>query len=178
MPACHAGDRRFESGRVRHHRISLRPVRPPGRGVLLSAGSIRAVRRGPLLVVIGLLAIAVVLPITGGELGFGSASASPSAPATRPSGAPSPSTGTDTSSGATASPSAAPASPSASPSATAVAPGPPEEIAIVPVTQYRSTATATSRKEVADVLAGKSTRYEALELVSGETDEILAALGA
>ena len=135
-------------------------------------------RRGPLLVVIGLLAIAVVLPITGGELGFGSASASPSAPATRPSVAPSPSTGTDTSSGATASPSAAPASPSASPSATAVAPGPPEEIAIVPVTQYRSTATATSRKEVADVLAGKSTRYEALELVSGETDEILAALGA
>ena len=135
-------------------------------------------RRGPLLVVIGLLAIAVVLPITGGELGFGSASASPSAPATRPSVAPSPSTGTDTSSGATPSPSAAPASPSASPSATAVAPGPPEEIAIVPVTQYRSTATATSRKEVADVLAGKSTRYEALELVSGETDEILAALGA
>ena len=135
-------------------------------------------RRGPLLVVIGLLAIAVVLPITGGELGFGSASASPSAPATRPSVAPSPATGTDTSSGATASPSTAPASPSASPSATAVAPGPPEEIAIVPVTQYRSTATATSRKEVADVLAGKSTRYEALELVSGETDEILAALGA
>ena len=28
------------------------------------------------------------------------------------------------------------------------------------------------------MLAGKSTRYDALELVSGETDEILAALGA
>ena len=79
MPACHAGDRRFESGRVRHHRISLRPVRPPGRGVLLSAGSIRAVKRGPLLLVLGLLAIAIALPITGGELGFGSAAASPSA---------------------------------------------------------------------------------------------------
>ena len=78
MPACHAGDRRFESGRVRHHRIYLRPVRPPGRGVLLFAGSIRAVKRAPLLVVIGLLAIAVALPITGGEIGFGSASASPS----------------------------------------------------------------------------------------------------
>ena len=48
----------------------------------------------------------------------------------------------------------------------------------MPVTQYRTTATATSRKEVADVLAGTSTRYDALELVSGETDEILASLGA
>src|SRR5258706_51637 len=34
MPACHAGDRRFESGRVRHPLASIRrPARPPGRGV-------------------------------------------------------------------------------------------------------------------------------------------------
>ena len=39
MPACHAGDRRFESGRVRHtSHLTSRPVRPPGRGVLLPAG--------------------------------------------------------------------------------------------------------------------------------------------
>ena len=37
--------------------------------------------------------------------------------------------------------------------------------------------TSTSPKEVAAVLAGTSTRYEALELVEGEADAILAALG-
>src|SRR6478752_3143932 len=115
MPACHAGDRRFESGRVRHHRIYLRPVRPPGRGVLLSAGSIRAVKRGPLLLVLGLLAIAIALPITGGELGFGSAAASPSAGAVAPSTPP-----TATAAPTTTSPSAsASTTPSASPSAPA-----------------------------------------------------------
>jgi hypothetical protein len=135
------------------------------------------VKRGPLLLVLGLLAIAIVLPITGGELGFGGASPSASAAAAGPTATATSSTGAEPSSEPAASPSGA-ASPSASPSAPTATPGPPGAVAIVPVTQYRTTATGTTRKEVADVLAGTSTRYDALELVAGETDEILAAVGA
>jgi len=47
----------------------------------------------------------------------------------------------------------------------------------VPVTQFRATVGSTTRKEVAAVLAGTSQRYEALELVAGEADAVLAALG-
>ncbi len=50
-------------------------------------------------------------------------------------------------------------------------------VAIVPVTNFRATATSTSRSEVAAVLAGSSKRYDALELVAGEADAILASLG-
>src|SRR6476659_756224 len=107
MPACHAGDRRFESGRVRHLRISLRPVRPPGRGVPLSgvglaAGrrpirgtsvTLRPVKRTQIPVVLGLV-------LAGGQVGlFGAASttgagpsgavasATPTPPATETAGA-------------------------------------------------------------------------------------------
>jgi poly-gamma-glutamate synthesis protein (capsule biosynthesis protein) len=45
------------------------------------------------------------------------------------------------------------------------------------VTQFRSTRVRTTHDEVAAVLAGTSTAYEALELVAGEADAILAALG-
>jgi poly-gamma-glutamate synthesis protein (capsule biosynthesis protein) len=44
------------------------------------------------------------------------------------------------------------------------------------VTQFRSTRLRTTQDEVAAVLAGSSTAYEALELVAGEADAILAAL--
>lgn len=47
----------------------------------------------------------------------------------------------------------------------------------MPVTHFRSTRTTTGSEEVADVLAGTSKRYEALELVAEEADAILAALG-
>jgi hypothetical protein len=70
----------------------------------------------------------------------------------------------------TPSPTASP-SPSPSPTPALVA------VAIVPVTNYRATPTATGWREVEAVLAGTSSRYEALELVASEADAILARLG-
>ena len=71
--------------------------------------------------------------------------------------------------------------PSGSPVATASsAPSPSAPIAdvpIVPVTNFRATPTSTDLTEVKAVLAGASTRYKAVELISGEADAILAALG-
>ena len=48
---------------------------------------------------------------------------------------------------------------------------------VVPVTNFRATPTSTDLTEVKAVLAGASTRYKAVELISGEADAILAALG-
>jgi hypothetical protein len=50
-------------------------------------------------------------------------------------------------------------------------------VPIVPVTNFRSTATSTTKDEVAATLAGTSSRYQAVELISDEADAILAALG-
>ena len=137
-------------------------------------------KRGPLLVVLGLLAVALIAPIAGGELGFGGgASASPSlggaagaSPSRSAQGsvAPSPT-------GSSAAPSAG-ASATAGATPTATAPATIAAVPIVPVTQFRSTATSTTANELATVLAGTSSRYEALELVSSEADAILAELGA
>jgi poly-gamma-glutamate synthesis protein (capsule biosynthesis protein) len=134
------------------------------------------VKRGPTLVVLGLLALAIALPVTGGELGFG-AKPSPSAGGALIAATPSPV------STPAASAAALPSTGSA-PSATPVAADPTEvpaaalaDVPIVPVAQFRATVASTSKKEVAAVLAGTSDRYEALELVKAEADAILAALG-
>ena len=129
-------------------------------------------KRGPTLVVLGLLALAIALPISGGQLGFGTS--------------PSPSTGVGGVVIPTASPTAGVALPSTgsvatpTPEPTAPTPEPTTALAdipIVPVTSFRAAVDASSKKEVAAVLAGTSKRYEALELVKGEADAILAALG-
>lgn len=134
--------------------------------------------RLPWLVLAGLLAVGIAVPMTGSELGLGGfagpgASASPSVLAeTSPSGPASPPvvpTSTAVAPSASSQPSK---SPSALPSA-----GPVQAL-IVPVTQFRGTVTSTSRAEVQAVLAGTSKRYTALTLVDDEADAILAAIGA
>jgi hypothetical protein len=130
------------------------------------------VKRAPLIAVLALLAVAVALPMTGGQLGLGGdPSASPSGAAVAPTGGPATS---------------GPASPSASDGGAAslaptVAPTDPPvdlvEAAIVPVVHFRSTATRATRAEVVAILEGTSERYAALELVEADADGILAALG-
>jgi Bacterial capsule synthesis protein PGA_cap len=131
-------------------------------------------KRLPLLVVLGLLAIAIAVPMSGGMLGFSDVSPGSSAGSVPPSIA------------AGATPSAAGSStpaptagveptPEPTPAATPVSL---VDVAVVPVIQFRGTATSVNRAEVEAVLAGTSKRYEALELVDSEADAILAALGA
>jgi hypothetical protein len=149
------------------------PARLPSAG---EVGGARAVKRAPLIVVIGLLALAAIIPMSGGLLGGSPSSPSPSTGAAQAS----PSGG----SVARASPSPASATPptetSPPPSQPAVSPTPPAELvatAVVPVTHFRAASTGTSIAEVRDVLAGRSERYTTLELVASEADPILTALG-
>jgi hypothetical protein len=127
--------------------------------------------RVPVLVVASLLVLGVALPMTGGELGLGSS------PSPRP---------TSSGLGVVASPTLAPTI-AETPAPSSVAPEPSAEptpeptpsvvrTAIVPVTQFRTTATRTTQNELAEVLAGSSARYDAVMLVEDEADAILAAL--
>ncbi len=126
--------------------------------------------RVPILLVFGLLALSVAVPMTGSELGFGGSltpSGSPSGPAGSVAGLPS------------ATPVPTPlAIPDPTPAATP-SPIPTSALAdvpIVPVTQFRATFNSTNRDEVRAVLAGTSRRYEAVALVESEADAILTAL--
>jgi poly-gamma-glutamate synthesis protein (capsule biosynthesis protein) len=133
------------------------------------------VKRNPVPVVLGVVLVALVAVLAFGQLGLVGGSASSSAGPI------------ETASGATARPTETPAAtvagtPAAAPSAAAASPTPAapaamQDIAIVPVTNFRAVPTSTTAKELAAVLAGTSDRYAALELVDGEADAILAALG-
>ena len=68
--------------------------------------------------------------------------------------------------------------PGASPSEEPSSPPVIADVAIVPVTQFRSTVDAIGRADVTATLAGTSTSFDALELVSADADAILAAVGA
>jgi hypothetical protein len=137
------------------------------------------VKARPFPVLLGLLLVAVVTVLAVGQLGIvGGASGSAPSPsagvqASPPGSAASPATGASpapsASDGLTASRSASPAPATR---------GPITDVPIVPVTNFRAAPTATTHAELQDVVAGKSTRYTALELVAGEADAILAALKA
>ncbi len=230
MPACHAGDRRFESGRVRHQSVSpyapsarpdgafpcpghtipprerprarLRPAqdppaergarrrdasgprrraRSPGfRGHGLGSGAAVARTRSP--AVAGAIAVIAIVLLIG--LGFGSGvlgglgSSGTGVIAPAPSGAPSATaSGVPASPGASAaglgeSPSADPATSAASPSAVLVE----TDVAIVPVTSFRSASTAARPADIQAIAAGTSA-YKRLVLVEADADAILASLG-
>src|SRR4051794_27281029 len=182
MPACHAGDRRFESGRVRHQPHFPTP-RPPARTGRSSArGPPRhplshsaAMTRRPVPIAAGLVLVAMVAVLAGSQLGLvgGSSNASPS-PGARAvsSGGPSRPTkaeATDVADGETAAPTG-----TARP--TPAAPAEIADVPIAPVTNFRSALTAASAKDVAAILDGTSTRFETLDLVVSEAPAILDAL--
>src|SRR5258705_6311330 len=82
MPACHAGDRRFESGRVRHSSHAPTP-RPPARTGRLSVrrsvrGIIGPVKRAPVLV--GSVALLLAAGVLGGAWGAITSSAPTAGP--------------------------------------------------------------------------------------------------
>ncbi len=122
--------------------------------------------RSSLAAIVGLLVVATVIASCGVLTGPEQAAPSRSGQAIGPSIPP-------INAGATAdapTTSASSAPPTATPARLA-------DVPIVPVTQFRATRIATGAREVGDVLAGRSERYEALELVAGEADAILSALG-
>jgi poly-gamma-glutamate synthesis protein (capsule biosynthesis protein) len=128
------------------------------------------VKRLPIVTVLGLLAAAVVISV-----GFaaGTPDASPGPSASAPGGigqasqaarpTPPPPSSTE-----------APVAPTRSPSPTAT---PLTDVAVVPVTHFRTTAERTTRDEVRAVLAGSSDVYDTLQLVASEDDAMFAAMG-
>src|SRR4051812_24629388 len=89
MPACHAGDRRFESGRVRQNASPYAPsARPDGASFWAPHGILRPVKRLPAAILVTVvLAVAFAAGLAwnasgaGREMARGSARPTPSPPA-------------------------------------------------------------------------------------------------
>ena len=129
-------------------------------------------KQRPTSIVFGFLLVAVVAVVGAGPLGMvggtpGDAS-TPTSAGVVVTPRPTPTPGTTGESGTTPPPTSIPPTPVPTAEIT--------DVAVVPVTNFRATPTSTERKEIATVLAGTSKRYDALELVAGEADAILAAL--
>ena len=132
--------------------------------------------RSPAIIVLALVMLAVVLTAGVGLLtaGIGNPASTPPSGSNQPA-SPGSTGGSSTGSGDPGSSGQPPAggpgsNPTPRPTVGRTA------VAVVPVTNFRSAATATTRKDVRAVLDGSSTSYEALELVADEADAILAAL--
>jgi hypothetical protein len=126
----------------------------------------------------GALVVAGVVSMSGGLSSLGG----PGTGATAPPGTAGPGIGagpTVSPTDATSPPPTEPgASPASDPAAPATAEPPPlADVAVVPVTQFRTTRTATNVDQVAEILAGTSARYDVLELVAADANAILAAIG-
>src|SRR3990170_313541 len=181
MPACHAGDRRFESGRVRHpdrrhpapppaERPSI-PTPPdapfarpngaspcPGYPAAVAPDRRRPARRETAPRGSRLLAVAATIALA----------AAACAPAVNPTPSPTPSPIP---------------TPSPSPTVEQTLPPTPAPTPIllrrplVPVTDFRAPWTETSAAEVAAVLAGTSDRYDAVVVVAAQQFKVVEALG-
>ena len=161
------------------------------RGIWVAVWQNRQVNVRPLPATLAVLALAIALPVLAllaapaqftasgagvPSLGVGAAAPLPSPDAPKASNAPPGDLSTAVDSGAPST-DLTPAPTSTSPAPTLTPAPPTVAVAIVPVTNFRATANATGRRELAAVLAGTSDRYEALELVASEADAILAELG-
>jgi poly-gamma-glutamate capsule biosynthesis protein CapA/YwtB (metallophosphatase superfamily) len=129
----------------------------------------RSVKRSPVAVALVALVVLLAAAFGSGLLPTGSSAPSPSPGSTAVGEASPPGQ-------SAAEPSAEPSDGAASPAPTPT--GPVASMAVVPVTNFRATATRTSIAEVKSVLAGTSSRYQALELVRRDATAILEAVGA
>jgi hypothetical protein len=164
--------------------MHLRPVRPPGRGVLLPSvaplpwgrrntrhGIIGAVKRAPVIAAAVLLLAAGIL---GGAWGAITSPGRTPIPTSVRAASGQPAASTRTGDIVSAAPirSAGP-DPSAS---LAPVDSPLADVPIVPVAQYRTTAESVTRADIDAALAGTSRTWDGLELVENESDAIISAL--